>query len=111
MKAIATTRLSMGEIAGRLWEVLTRNLDPFLFTCALALTGVGLVTLFSAADQNMARVTSQVGSLAIAIVAMWLVSNVPPQTLARAAVPLYVAAVLMLIGVALFGVVVNGSRR
>ncbi len=111
MKAIATTRLSMGEIAGRLWEVLTRNLDPFLFTCALALTGVGLVTLFSAADQNMARVTSQIGSLAIAIVAMWLVSNVPPQTLARAAVPLYVAAVLMLIGVALFGVVVNGSRR
>ncbi len=111
MKAIATSRMSAGEIATRLWEVLTRNLDPFLFACALALTGVGLVTLFSAADQNIARVTSQAGSLGLAIVAMWLVSNVPPQALARAAAPLYIAAILLLVGVALFGVVVNGSRR
>src|SRR5437764_13344121 len=42
---------------------------------------------------------------------MWLFANIPPQTLARAAVPLYVVAVLMLIGVAMFGIVVNGSRR
>ena len=42
---------------------------------------------------------------------MWLFANVPPQTLARAAVPLYALAVAMLVGVALFGVVVNGSRR
>ena len=42
---------------------------------------------------------------------MWLFANIPPQTLARAAVPLYVIAVLMLFGVAFFGVVVNGSRR
>ncbi len=47
----------------------------------------------------------------MALVAMWVVANIPPQTLARAAVPLYVLAVLLLVGVALFGVVVNGSRR
>ncbi len=111
MKAIATSRMPAAEIASRLWEVLTRCLDPLLFTCALALTGVGLVTLFSAADQSVARVTSQAGSLCIAILAMWIVANVPPQKLARVAVPLYIAAVLMLVGVALFGVVVNGSRR
>lgn len=100
-----------GEIASRVWEALTRCLDPWLFACALALAGVGLVTLFSAADQSVARVTSQAGSLCLAIVIMWLVANVPPQTLARVAVPLYVAAVLLLVGVALFGIVVNGSRR
>jgi len=111
MRAIATSRMPLGEIATRLWEVLTRCLDPFLFACALALAGVGLVTLFSAADQSVARVTSQAGSLCLAIVGMWIVANVPPQTLARVAVPLYIAAVLMLVGVALFGVVVNGSRR
>ena len=32
---------------------------------------------------------------------MWIVANIPPQTLARAAVPLYVLGVLLLIGVAL----------
>ena len=42
---------------------------------------------------------------------MWIVANIPPQTLARVAVPLYVLGVLLLIGVALFGIVVNGSRR
>jgi len=95
----------------RLWEVLTRRIDTMLFACALAIVAVGLVTLFSAADQNVARVMSQVASIAFAIALMWIAANVPPQTLARIAVPLYVAGVLMLIGVALFGVVVNGSRR
>jgi rod shape determining protein RodA len=99
------------ELAARVWEVLTRRIDNFLFGCALALVGVGLVTLFSAADQSMARVTSQAMSLCFALVLMWIVANIPPQTLSRAAVPLYVVGVLMLVGVALFGVVVNGSRR
>lgn len=89
--------MPLGEIAARLWELLTRRLDTFLFATALALVGVGLVTLFSAADQSIARVTSQAGSLCIAILVMWLVANVPPQTLARAAVPLYIAAVLLLV--------------
>jgi len=99
------------EFLGRLWEALTRPIDNFLLGCALALVGVGLVTLFSAADQNAARVTSQVLSLGFALTLMWIVASIPPQTLARAAVPLYVVGVLLLIGVALFGVVVNGSRR
>src|SRR5204862_5429554 len=46
-----------------------------------------------------------------ALVLMWLVVAMPPPTLARVAVPLYVVAVLLRVGVALFGVVVNGSRR
>src|SRR3954453_19065236 len=95
----------------RLWEVLTRRIDTMLFACALAIVAVGLVTLFSAADLNVARVMSQLASIGFAIVLMWVAANVPPQTLARIAVPLYVAGVLMLVGVAVFGVVVNGSGR
>src|SRR6478752_5187329 len=95
----------------RAWEVLTRRIDSMLFGCALAIVGVGLVTLFSAADQSVTRVTSQALSLSFAVTLMWLFANIPPQTLARAAVPLYVVAVLMLVGVAVAGVVVNGSRR
>jgi rod shape determining protein RodA len=95
----------------RAWEVLTRRIDSMLFACALAIVGVGLVTLFSAADQSVARVVNQALSLSFAIVLMWLFANVPPQTLARAALPLYLLAVAMLVGVAMFGIVVNGSRR
>src|SRR5690349_7377988 len=95
----------------RAWEVLTRRIDSMLFACALAIVGIGLVTLFSAADQSIARETSQALSLSFAIALMWMFANIAPQTLARAAVPLYTVAVAMLIGVAMFGVVVNGSRR
>jgi rod shape determining protein RodA len=101
----------MVQLIARVWEVLTRRIDSMLFAAALAIVGVGLVTLFSAADQSMARETSQAMSLACAIGLMWMFANIAPQTLARAAVPLYVVAVAMLIGVAMFGVVVNGSRR
>jgi len=101
----------MGSFLQRAWEVLTRRIDSMLFGCALAIVGVGLVTLFSAADQSIARVTSQAMSLSFAVLLMWLTANIAPQTLARAAVPLYTIAVAMLIGVAMFGIVVNGSRR
>src|SRR5690349_23217361 len=101
----------MAIFLSQLWEVLTRRIDGFLFGIALTIVGVGLVTLFSATDQNISRVVSQLGSLGFALALMWLVANVPPQTLSRVAVPLYVLAVAMLIGVALFGTVVNGSRR
>jgi rod shape determining protein RodA len=99
------------NLLGKFWEVLTRRIDSFLLAVALSIVGVGLVTLFSAADQSVARVSTQLMSLAFSLALMWIVANVPPQTLARAAVPLYVVGIVMLVAVALFGTVVNGSRR
>jgi rod shape determining protein RodA len=101
----------MGQLLARFWEVLSRRVDSFLFGVALSIVGVGLITLFSASDQNFARVASQLWSLALALALMWIVANIPPQTIARAAVPLYALGVVLLIGVALWGVTVNGSRR
>jgi rod shape determining protein RodA len=101
----------MMNFLAKLWEVLSRRIDGFLLAVALAIVGVGLITLFSATDQSVTRVSNQATSLAFSLVLMWIVANITPQTLARAAVPLYFAAVVMLVGVALFGTVVNGSRR
>jgi rod shape determining protein RodA len=101
----------MLQFLAKAWDGLTRRIDGFLLSVALTIVGVGLFTLFSAADQSIARLSNQASSLALALVLMWVVANIPPQTLARAAVPLYVAGVVMLVGVALFGTVVNGSRR
>ena len=96
---------------GRAWEILARRVDSYLLSAALATAGIGLITLFSASDQSVARVTSQAAALGFALVLMWIVANVSPQQLARAAVPLYALAVLLLCAVALSGTVVNGSRR
>jgi len=95
----------------RAWQLLTRRIDAFLMTAALGIVGVGLITLFSASDQSVARVSSQAMSLAFALMLMWIVANISPQRLARAAVPLYVLGVLLLVAVAFSGTVVNGSRR
>ncbi len=99
------------ELVARIWEFVVRPVDRFLFGITMAIVAVGLVTLFSAADQSAARVGNQLASLAVALVAMWVVANVPPPALARTAVPLYVLGLVLLLAVAMFGVVVNGSRR
>jgi rod shape determining protein RodA len=101
----------MLSLLARIWEALTRRVDRVLMGCALAIVVVGIITLFSAADQSIPRLTNQIASFAFGIALMWVFANIPPQTLARAAVPLYVLGVLMLVGVAMFGIVVNGSRR
>jgi rod shape determining protein RodA len=95
----------------RFWQLLARNVDSYLMAAALAIAGIGMITLFSASEQSVPRVTSQALSLGFALLLMWAVANVTPQQLARAAVPLYAVGVLLLIGVAVGGTVVNGSRR
>jgi rod shape determining protein RodA len=111
MRPTDVAAFPLGEIATRLWEVLVRRIDVPLFALVMATVAVGFVTLFSAADQSVARMTNQAVSLGVALVAMWLIANLPPQTLSRVALPLYLAAVVLLVAVAFFGVVVNGSRR
>ena len=103
------------EVAGfplrRVRERLAEGIDGPLLAIALALTAIGLAALYSASVENAARVLAQLGNLAVALTAMWLVAQVPPQTLARLAVPAYVTGLLLLLGVAAFGEVVNGARR
>lgn len=103
--------MSTIELLSRGWEVLTRRIDSFLFAVAMAIALLGLVTLYSATDQSVARVETQVMSLCFALLLMWCVANIAPEKLARVAVPLYVTAVALLVAVALFGTMVNGSRR
>jgi len=70
-----------------------------------------LIALFSAANASYARLTGQLLNLVVAFSVMWAFANVPPHYLARFALPLYVAGVLLLVAVALFGDIVNGARR
>jgi rod shape determining protein RodA len=100
-------RLPLRRIALR----LTEGIDSTLLVLILALSMLGLLALFSASYENPARVVSQLMNLAVALAAMWLVAQVPPQTMMRFAVPAYMVGLAFLIAVALFGDVVNGARR
>ncbi len=94
-----------------IWERLTGKLDPVLLSLAFTIGGLGLITLYSASNESTARLVSQGSKYAVAFVLMWALANTPPQLIARFAVPLYVVGVLLLIGVATVGIVINGSRR
>jgi rod shape determining protein RodA len=70
-----------------------------------------VVVVFSASGENGERVVSHLSNIGVALVAMLLISHIPPQRLMQFALPVYIVGVFLLLGVALFGVVVNGSRR
>jgi rod shape determining protein RodA len=95
----------------QLWDRFTGKLDPVLIAIALTISALGMITLYSASNESMPRVISQLSKLGVALVIMWGLANTPPQMIARFAVPLYIAGVCLLIGVAVFGLVINGARR
>ena len=103
------------EIAGlplrRIGLRVIEGIDSTLLVLILALSVLGLAALFSATYESPGRVVSQLMNLAVALAAMWLVAQVPPQTMMRFAVPAYVVGLAFLVAVALFGDVVNGARR
>jgi rod shape determining protein RodA len=95
----------------RLLRRLFAHLDgPLLGLLALLLL-VSLATVYSASGASPEKMVAHLRNIGIALTAMFLVSHIPPQRLMQFAPPVYVLGVLLLVGVALFGVVVNGSRR
>jgi len=95
----------------RLLKRLFSHLDAPLMGLLGVLLLVSLATVYSASGGGMDKVLAHLVNMGIALGTMFLVSHVPPQRLMQFAVPIYIVGLLLLLGVALFGVVVNGSRR
>jgi len=90
------------------WRRLVDPVDPplMLIVGLLLLLAVGLM-----ASASPARMGTQLMHVGIALVAMRLAAQVPPQQLLRLAVPLYLLGIMLLLGVALFGDISKGARR
>lgn len=97
----------------RSWlQRLLSHLDIPLLVIILLLMGIGLLTIYSATSSGgFAKLDNQLVNMAVSMGIMLVVAQTPPQKLMRFAVPLYLVGLVLLIGVALFGIVVNGSRR
>ncbi|TNF54337.1 MAG: rod shape-determining protein RodA, partial [Gammaproteobacteria bacterium] len=83
---------------------------PLVFALLLA-AGYGLLVLYSAIDQDPARLEAQVARLGLAFTVMVVVAQIPPSLWRRLAVPLYIAGVLTLVAVLLVGEVGKGAQR
>ncbi len=95
----------------RLLQRFTGNIDSALMFIATMLLALGLFTLYSAANEEISRLVAQGINIAVALTCMWIAAQIPPQTLMRFALPIYLAGVALLVAVDLFGEIVNGSQR
>lgn len=95
----------------KLFHILVKHIDSFLMACLFFTLVVGLFVLYSASGQNFERVYAQGINITVALSFMWIASNIAPNQLERAALPLYALGVLLLVGVALFGEISHGARR
>jgi len=87
------------------------TLDPALVALIVALSLIGLTTLYSAAADNPARFHDQLRNYAVAATVTVLFASLSPQLLMRAALPAYLIGLALLLAVLLFGVSVKGARR
>jgi rod shape determining protein RodA len=96
----------------RAFELFSRRIDGPLMAVLMVTVSLGLTVVYSASGgASFDRVLGQGRNLVVAMTALWIIANVPPQQLMRLAVPAYIAGMALLIGVALFGEVRNGARR
>lgn len=87
------------------------GLDGSLILVVALLMLCGLTALYSATLDAPGRFVDQLRNIAVAVLIMWVAAHIPPQTLMRAAVPVYLIGVALLVAVFLFGVTKKGATR
>jgi rod shape determining protein RodA len=98
------------------WLLLRRVFSGFdgpLFVAVLLLAAIGLVAMYSAGYDHGTRFFDHGRNMLLALVVLFVVSQVPPQKLQQLAVPLYVLGVLLLVVTALpgIGITKKGATR
>ena len=96
----------------RLKPVFT-GFDGVLALAVLLLAIAGLITMYSAGFDSGTRFVDHGRNMLLALVALFVVAQIPPQTLMKLAIPLYVIGVVLLVMTALpaLGVTKKGATR
>ena len=91
------------------WTVL--HIDKLLFFILIALSVIGLLTLYSASNQDMAAVDKQALRMGLGFVLMFLFAQIPPRIYQKWAPWLFAVGLLLLVAVLVIGRVDQGARR
>ncbi|MFT3718125.1 rod shape-determining protein RodA [Pseudorhodoferax sp.] len=90
---------------------LLRGFDVPLLCAIALLCGAGLLAMYSSGYDHGTRFVDHGRNMLLAGAILFVVAQVPPQTLMKFAVPVYVAGVALLLGVEFFGIVKKGAQR
>lgn len=96
----------LGQLRRRFF-IFDRSLTIILSLILL----LGCLAVFSAGMDFPGRFEGHLRNILVGIAVMWIAAMIPPQTLMRFAVPIYLLGVALLVAVALFGLIKNGARR
>ncbi|TBO29330.1 rod shape-determining protein RodA [Aquabacterium lacunae] len=77
----------------------------------MLLCSMGLIAMYSSGYDHGTRFVDHARNMALGAMILFTVAQVPPQRLMALAPPLYVAGVLLLIAVELFGITKKGATR
>jgi len=91
-------------------RLFTRLDAPLTILLALLLLS-SLATVYSASGGSADKLVAHLLNMGVALAAMLVASQIPPQRLMQFSLPAYAVGLVLLLGVALFGEVVNGARR
>jgi rod shape determining protein RodA len=91
-----------------LLRTVVRPLDPMLCVLLALLFAYGWVLMMSASPE---RLPSLRVHMMVAVAVMWVVAAVPVKRLLSLAAPLYLAGLVLLLGVIFFGEMSKGARR
>ena len=88
-----------------------RGFDFLLLLFVFLLAGAGLVAMYSSGFDHGTRFVDHGRNMMIAAALLFVVAQVPPQQIMKAALPLYTVGVALLVAVALFGITKKGAQR
>ncbi len=92
-------------------STLVRGFDWPLLLAMLMLAAIGLVAMYSSGYDHGTRFKDHGRNMLLALAALFVVAQIPPQRLQQLAVPLYLAGVALLVATALFGITRKGATR
>lgn len=95
----------------KLKKLLWNPMDTWLFYALFAVYAMSLFLLYSADGQSMGQLNNKIMHTVLGVLLLWFIARIHPQKLSNFAPPVYFISLLLLFGVHLFGLTVNGSKR
>ncbi|CAM4051019.1 rod shape-determining protein RodA [Shewanella denitrificans] len=92
-----------------LWQRLHIDLPLLLGLCALMC--FGLFVIYSASGEDLAMMERQLVRMGLSLGIMFIFAQINPEMLRRWALPIYIAGIILLLGVHFFGTINKGAQR
>ena len=105
------SHVSSRDLGSRIAFIRRLHIDLWLFIPLLLLSAAGLVVLYSASGQSAPMMTAQIRNLFVAFAVLLVTAQLRLETLKIVSPYVFALGLVLLVGVAFFGVGAKGAQR